>query len=214
MKKRVSNIAAAVLAGGKNSRMAGFNKAFMRVNGTAVIQRTIKILEKIFAEIIIATNSAQDFKMYDNKAIIARDIIKDIGPLGGIHSALSITSKEAVFFVACDMPYLHNELIRQQLEYFKTKECNALVPKINDFLEPLHAIYKKNLTDDIRRFVKENGNYSIKSFLKTVKVCYWNLEDTLFHRDIFRNVNTEEDARIIQGLGYGDKIEGKIKGLA
>lgn len=200
MRNKVSNLATAVLAGGRNSRMSGFNKAFMCVNGTTVIERTIKILEKIFAEIILVTNSAQDFKIYDQKAIIAADIIKDIGPLGGIHSALSVTSKAAVFFVACDMPFLHNELIRRQLEYFKTKDCDALVPRIKDSLEPLHAIYKKNLADDIRQFVKENSNYSIRSFLKTINVCYWYLEDISFHRDIFKNLNTRDDVNKAEGV--------------
>ncbi len=214
MKKKVSNISAAVLAGGKNSRMLGLNKAFIQINNTSIIQRTIGLLKEIFDEIILVTNSTECFGLCGKGVVITEDIIKDIGPLGGIYSALSITSKDAVFFVACDMPFLHNGLIRQQLEYFKTRDCNVLVPRVSNFIEPLHSIYKKNLADDIVRFVKENGNYSIRSFLKTVNVYYWDLEDTFFHRNIFRNVNTEEDVRIIQGLGYEDKIKGKIKGLA
>ncbi len=211
---KAENIAAAILAGGRNSRMGGVNKAFIRINGVPVIKIALGILKKSFDEIIIVANSPHSFKLYQKVALITEDLIKDVGPLGGIHSALSMTSKEAVFFVACDMPFLHNGLIQQQLDYFKTKDCNVLVPRISNFIEPIHSIYKKNLADGIVRFVKENGNYSIRSFLKTVNVCYWDLEDTFFHRNIFRNVNTEEDVRVIQGLGYEDKIKGKIKGLA
>ena len=197
-----TEIAAGILAGGKNSRMQGRNKAFIKMEGVSIIEKTIVLFEDIFDEIIIVTNSPNDYKEYARRVVIAEDEIKDIGPLGGIHAGLSKTSKRAVFFAACDMPFLHNGLIRQQLEYFKTKDCDALVPKAGNFIEPLHAIYKKNMADDIRCSLKESSDYSIKSFLKTVDVCYWDLESPHFHRDIFKNVNTEEDIRAIQGLQY------------
>ena len=62
----------------------------------------------IFKEVILVTNSPEDYVLFENECRIIPDIIKDKGPLGGIHSALSNTAKKAVFFVACDMPYLHN----------------------------------------------------------------------------------------------------------
>lgn len=213
MKGKAGNIAAAILAGGKNSRMKGKNKAFLKINGISLIERNIKLLKKIFEEVIIVTNSPQDFKSYENDAAITEDIIKNAGPLGGIHSALLRTSKEALFFVACDMPFLHNGLIRKQLKHFRMKDCSAIVPKVGDFTEPLHSIYRKNLADDICRFIKRNGNCSIRSFLERIDVCYWDLENTPFHRKIFMNLNTEENVRAIQGLYYG-RIKGEIKGLA
>jgi molybdopterin-guanine dinucleotide biosynthesis protein A len=53
LKTKATNMAASVLAGGKNSRMYGRNKAFIEMNGTPIIQRTIKLLAGIFEEIII-----------------------------------------------------------------------------------------------------------------------------------------------------------------
>jgi len=188
-----TNIAAAILAGGHNSRMRGENKAFLKIEGIFIIERSLNILKDIFPEIIIVTNFVQEYERYKKDCCVISDLIRDIGPLGGIYSALAQTTKEAVFFVACDMPFLHNELIRQQLEHFKTKNCNALVPKIGSSIEPLHAIYKKDLADDIHRFIKDNGNYSLRSFLKTVNVCYWNLKDTSLNSKIFKNINTKED---------------------
>ncbi len=197
-------MAGAILAGGKNSRMAGKNKAFIQIYDKPIIQRTAHLLKGIFEEVILSTNSAQDFSSYKD-IIVKVDLIKDVGPLGGIHSVLSVTSKAAVFFVGCDMPFLHNEMILQQIEYFKKRDCSALVPRINDFIEPLHAIYKKDIAGNIISFVRKKGSYSIRDFLKTVNVYYWDLEDTSFNRGIFKNINTEEDARAIKS---------EIKGLA
>jgi molybdopterin-guanine dinucleotide biosynthesis protein A len=195
-----TNVAATILAGGKNRRMNGVNKSFIRVKDTPIIQRTIDILKGIFEEVIIVTNSFEDYAAYKGDCSIIADRIRNIGPLGGMFTALSQTSKTAVFFVACDMPFLHNEFILNQLAYFEKRNCDALVPRIGGTIEPLHAIYKKILVDDIRDFVQENRDYSVRSFLKTINVCYWDLRDSPFHRDIFRNVNTQEDVTAIQGL--------------
>lgn len=209
MKEKVSNIAAAVLAGGRNSRMAGRNKGFIQIGGKPIIARTIELLGEIFEEIILVTNSPQEYKSYRKAVVMVEDIIKGAGPLSGIHSALSVTGKEAVFFVACDMPFLHNASIRQQLELFAKIDCDCLVPRIGSSAEPLHAIYKKTLRDNIYGFVKDSNDYSIKSFFKTVNVYYWDLEDSRFNKKIFKNVNTKEDL-----LKAGGHYESKIKSLA
>ncbi|MFH1317730.1 MAG: molybdenum cofactor guanylyltransferase, partial [Candidatus Omnitrophota bacterium] len=101
------SISCAILAGGKNRRM-GKNKAFIEVDGISLLKKNIVLLQQIFTEITIVTNSPKEYISFKNDASIITDKIKDIGPLGGIFSALSTTSKESVFFVACDMPFLHN----------------------------------------------------------------------------------------------------------
>jgi len=191
--KVVNNIAAAILAGGKNSRMSGFNKAFIQIDGIPIIQRTLKLLEGMFEEIILVTNLPQDFKAYDREVIITTDIIRDIGPLGGMHSALSATSREGIFFIACDMPFLHNALIRRELKRFSETNCDCLVPRLGASVEPLHSVYKKYLKDKISSFVKVRNDYSIRSFLRTINVYYWDLENNGLNRNIFKNLNTKED---------------------
>jgi molybdopterin-guanine dinucleotide biosynthesis protein A len=213
---RVTNIAGAILAGGKNSRMSGLNKAFIRLNGTSLIQKTLRLFEKIFDEIIIVTNCPQDFAPYKKDVTLITDTIKGIGPLGGIHAALSATSKKAVFFVACDMPFLHNALIRRQIKCFSKVEGDCLLPRLNSFAEPLHAIYKKTLKENINNFVKDSSNYSIRKFLGTVNVHYWDLEKNRFNQKIFANFNTKKDVIKAKAcLPAGRKhYEGKIKSLA
>lgn len=203
MRDKVNDIAAAILAGGENLRMSGFNKAFIKINGTTIVQNTMALLKGIFEEVILVTNSPEDFKLYESQSIIIRDAIKGIGPLGGIHSALSRTSKKGVFFVACDMPFLHNAFIRRELNVFKQIDCDSVVPRIGSFIEPLHAVYKKNIEGNIRYFIKNNNNFSIKSFLETVDVYYWDLKNSHSNRNIFRNLNTKEDLRNAKGVICG-----------
>jgi len=196
--KVFNNIGAAILAGGKNSRMSGFNKAFIEINGVPIIERLIKILRGIFDEVIIATNSPEEFKSFEKETMIITDIIKNVGPLAGIHAALSTSKKEAVFFVACDMPFLHNDLILRQLKDFENADSECLVPRIGSSIEPLHAVYKKALKDNINSFVKEGEDYSIRGFLETIDVCFWDLKNSRLNKGIFKNLNTKEDLKKVK----------------
>ncbi|MDP2929111.1 MAG: molybdenum cofactor guanylyltransferase [Candidatus Omnitrophota bacterium] len=194
-----TEIAAGILAGGKNSRMFGRDKSFIGIKGTSIIERTIRLFEEIFGEIILVTNSPGDYKDYAGRVIMVEDEIKDSGPLGGIHAGLSRTSKESVFFVACDMPFLHNDLICRQLDYFNKIECDCLVPKIGNLVEPLHAIYKMKLKGGISDLLKYRNDLSIRSFLKTIRTSYFDLTPSLINQRIFQNLNTPDDLKRLEG---------------
>jgi len=136
-------------------------------------------------------------------------MIKDLGPLAGIYSALAMTSGEGVFFVACDMPFLHNEIIIRQVDYFNSVDCDCLVPRINLNIEPLHAIYTKKIKNLLYKTLTMGKDNSIRGFLHLVNTCYWDLPNTPFNRIIFSNINTEEDLEDAKSL-----VKNKIKGLA
>ena len=80
-----------ILAGGKNSRFGGKNKAFIQIENKTIIQRIIDNVGYIFSEIIIVTNSPEDFSGYKQNRIIT-DIYKNKGPLAGLHAALTISA--------------------------------------------------------------------------------------------------------------------------
>lgn len=198
---KVAPIAAAILAGGKNSRMEGKNKAFIRIAGITLLQRTLDILKNMSEEVIIVTNRPSDFLAYKKDSIIIEDLIKGAGPLGGIHSALSATSKEAVFFVACDMPNLHNAFILRLLDYFEKSDFDVVVPRIGLSPEPLSGIYRKGLKIRLEAFLDSNKDYSIKNFLRTVNTGYLDLEDSHLNRKIFSNLNSPQDIKnLMEGL--------------
>ncbi len=186
-------LAGAILAGGKNVRMGGQNKCFFRVNGIPLIKRTIDLFAEIFEEIILITDSPGSFKEFSPGIIMESDILRGVGPLGGIHAGLNRTTKEAVFFVACDMPFLKSELIREEIKYFKKLDCEALVPRIGKLIEPLHAVYKKSLKDSIRSLIKSKQEYSIRSLFRSINIKYLELENKKQNREIFINLNTPKD---------------------
>ena len=64
-----------ILAGGKNSRI-GLNKAFLEIGGKKIIDRTIEIYKKIFDEILIITNTPEDYQYLTESVILTLNEVK------------------------------------------------------------------------------------------------------------------------------------------
>jgi len=199
VKKRYNDTSGVILAGGKNSRM-GLHKAFIKLNSKRFIDFTLDIMRELFEEIIIVTNNKEDFSEFKD-LLVTEDLIEGKGPLGGIYTGLEATSKEQSFFMACDMPFTHIEFIKRQIECFhRNRDCDALVPRLGDKIEPLAAIYKRNLRDKMRYFLEKDRDYSVKRFLRTVRVLYYDIEDNSVNKNIFKNINTPEELNEIRRI--------------
>jgi len=176
-----------ILSGGKSVRM-GIDKAFIKVDGVPIIQRTYDLFSKIFREIIIVTNQKDLYSSFQAK--IVNDLITDRGALGGLYTGLFYSSNPYSFCVACDMPFLKESIIRfllQQVDGF-----DAIIPKTEDGLQPLHAIYSRNCLEPIKKLI-DRGGYKIIDFYPLIKIKI--IEEKEFialdqTRESFINVNT------------------------
>ncbi|MDA8227238.1 MAG: molybdenum cofactor guanylyltransferase [Desulfitobacterium hafniense] len=186
-----------ILAGGKSSRMAK-NKAFLELDGRPLIERSIDILNRIFDEVIISSNDQELYNKYGVDVI--PDVHKNRGPLGGLHACFLAAKHEVCFFVACDMPFLNSEVIRYLSKF--TDEFQAVVPKLENGLEPLHAFYRKEIIFLIESNLK-NAKFKIIDFYPQVNIKYIiESELRLFSNPDkdFLNANTPEDWHLIKEL--------------
>lgn len=181
------NIVAVVLAGGKNSRI-GREKSLIELNGSLLLEQELKVLNNIFQHILLVTSKPEvisNFKQYRKVS----DQFLDCGPLAGIHAALN-ELKQDIFVFGCDMPFLNESIIRQQIEKYKQSNFQALVPKHIEGIEPLHAIYSKTCLQPVNDQLSK-GNYSVRSFFKQINIQY--LEFQPEEIKWFFNINTEAD---------------------
>jgi molybdopterin-guanine dinucleotide biosynthesis protein A len=179
-----------ILAGGKSSRI-NTNKAFLKIGETPIIEVIIKILQKVFNQIIIVTNNTEKFQYIGVK--IVKDLIPEKGPLGGIYSGLKISGDFHNFVVACDMPLLNTDLIKFMLE--NKNGFDAIVPKLDASYQPLYAIYSKNCTNVIKTQIQD-GNLKITDFLHNVRLKEISKETIkMFDPKLlsFFNINTYTD---------------------
>ncbi|MDT8401387.1 MAG: molybdenum cofactor guanylyltransferase [Bacteroidales bacterium] len=194
MKKvpRRYDITAAILAGGRNTRFAGRTKAKIVIDGKPIIEKTLEVVRSVFDDVLIITNNRTEFEEYDYVRM-AGDIYHKKGPLGGLHSALTNTDKEAVFLVAGDMPELSVSTVSAVALNFRNTECEVLVPVYKGLIEPLHAVYSKTVLARLDDFLKSENKYSIREFLKLVDDKYLEIEERSSEINPFRNINSPED---------------------
>ena len=181
---------AIILAGGKSSRF-GSDKAFIKIEGTPLIKKQIKLLKKIFKKIIIVINNPNKYQIRGAKVI--RDVIPGRGPLSGIHAGLLASNSFYNFVVGCDMPFINSEFIR----YLSSKKrgFDIVVPKLKKGYETLFAIYSKNCISPIRKILNKE-NLRVRQLFKKVKV------KEIYAKEIkrfaapeilFMNINTARD---------------------
>jgi molybdopterin-guanine dinucleotide biosynthesis protein A len=189
----VHNVAGVILAGGASKRFNGIIKAKIAVKGKTIISRILDTYNDIFEENLIVTNSPEEFADFADSCIIFGDRYLNKGPLGGIHSALSETTREAVFIAGGDMPFLEKGLILRQISFFEKNNCDAVIPVSGENIEPLHGIYKKSILGSLEEYIKSDNNCSIREFFKEINICYFPVEDSEKSRMAFTNINTPSD---------------------
>ena len=170
MTNRISGV---ILAGGSNKRFGGITKANVVIDGETIISRIISI-SNLFDEIIIVTNKPKEFQEFIQYKIVEDQYLK-AGPLGGIHAALKASSEDAIFVFAGDMPFLNKEIISDQINEFSKRQHDVLIPEVNQFIEPLHAIYR------------------VRDFLSEVNVGYLQITKNEKTENAFANINSPSD---------------------
>ena len=155
-----------VLAGGKSSRY-GANKALAKMEGASLIERATGVMKTLFREVVLITNTPDLYAFLELP--MHEDLIKGLGPLGGIYTALSTMKREAGFFVACDMPTLNPSLIRHMVSVREGHD--AVVPRISGFMEALHALYSRRCLPHVRALI-DQGQRQVIRFFPEVSVRY------------------------------------------
>jgi molybdopterin-guanine dinucleotide biosynthesis protein A len=183
-----------ILAGGKNLRM-GKNKALLEVGGERIIDRTKNLFLELFDEVLLVTNSFLDY--LDLNLRMVADLHPGKGALGGIYTGLFHASHTHAFVAACDMPFLNKDLIRHLIDL--SLGYDIVIPKTQDGLQPLHAIYSRKCLPFMEDLIRED-NLKIIDFFHRVKKREVPTEEILPldpSLASFLNVNTPEElARI------------------
>jgi molybdopterin-guanine dinucleotide biosynthesis protein A len=186
----IKNVTGFILLGGKSSRY-GSNKAFVEIEGVRLVDRVARVMKSIFHRVLLVTNTPDEYEYL--KIPMVEDLIKGLGPMGGIYTGLMTMPDEAGFFVACDMPFLSESLIRHMVDV--RDDFDVVVPRMDWMLEPLHALYSKKCLPIIQEAIGQNEHQILKCFAK-LRVRYVDEEELrLWNPDLksFFNINKPQD---------------------
>ena len=182
-----------IQAGGESRRM-GQNKALLPFHGQPLIERVVIRLKSSADELILTANQPEYFQFLGLP--IFPDLIPGKGALGGLYTALNAAHFSLVAVVACDMPFINPELLAAERDLLAQGDWDVAIPRSAEGLEPLHALYRKEICLPPIRLALEENRLRMDSWLSNVKVREMSLEEVALYDPEFRsfmNVNTPEE---------------------
>ncbi|HEX3694592.1 MAG TPA: molybdenum cofactor guanylyltransferase [Polyangia bacterium] len=196
--------AAAIIAGGRGTRLGGQVKGLITVDGRRIVDRQRDALAAVFAPVVVVAGDPASWR--DCGLLVVPDRIADAGPLGGIDAALAHfaalkTDVDAVVCVASDMPFLNDGVLRLLREH--QPDAAAVVPRVAGNAEPLLARYALSLSAAVAAHLADD-DLAVHRWLAGVTVA-WIDEVALRAVDptlrSFFNVNTPADQEQAQSTG-------------
>jgi len=132
----------AILAGGRASRFGGGPKGLQLVGGRRIVDRVAAALGEVADELLVVT-SADDDAAWIAGVRVVRDVVPEVGSLGGVHAALAHARGADVLVVAWDMPFVDAGLLAALRARGEAGDAEAVLPRSGARLggEPLCAWY-------------------------------------------------------------------------
>jgi molybdopterin-guanine dinucleotide biosynthesis protein A len=190
-------ISAAILAGGRATRLQGADKASLLVGGRRIIERQLAALADVAGEVrIIVAGGEDDAARYADLGVeVVADAVAGVGPLGGLYTALLEARYDRVLVLACDMPFVPAAVLQRLVVESRTgDEVDAIVPRSRAGLEPLCALYRRQAAPAVRTLI-DSGERRMTALLARLRLRAIE-EDAFAPYDggtLFMNVNTPHD---------------------
>lgn len=181
-----TNIEAVILAGGKSSRM-GTSKAFLEINGKTMLSSVIAAVRPIVEKLSIIAN-ADEYNTFGLP--VHEDLIKGLGPAGGIYTALKNATTSKVLILSCDTPFISSELL-----HYICADCGTewiRVPEHQSRREPLLAVYDTGCLNKLEMYIQE-GIIKMQQLLDLLNAKSIMIPEERFPAHLFDNLNTPED---------------------
>jgi molybdopterin-guanine dinucleotide biosynthesis protein A len=196
-----NRISGVVLAGGENKRFPAL-KSHLKINGVTLIERGLELLRCFCDEVFINTNNPELYSGY--KTIMCGDVLPSRGPMSGIHSALMNAANQNLFVIACDMPFLKEEVLfyicQRHFESLEYEPYDATIPVYNGKVQPLCGIYRKTVLVSLERhiFERRNSMYLYLGEINTNFIAESEINELDPHGSSFININTISDYETIR----------------
>ena len=190
---------AILLAGGQSRRLKS-DKVLLELANGPVLPGLIDLCRDLFGTVFIVVDRVGRVVYPHPNVRVVTDEIPGSGPLGGILTGLEASASERCFVAACDLPFLHRELIHFIAR--RVTNQDVVVPARGDSIEPLIGFYSRRSRNIIRRSIAA-GDFRVRGFWPRVTTDVVELEDSFDPPDLetwLLNVNTRHDLKIAEAV--------------
>jgi molybdopterin-guanine dinucleotide biosynthesis protein A len=206
----MDSIAGFILTGGQSRRM-GTDKSRLTLEGQSFVERIAGELSAITLSVtVVGNNPTADDRQVNLPTI--PDVYPQWGALGGVHAALAACSAVWALIVACDFPFVTEELFAR----LRTlgEDFDAVAPIQGDGIpQPLCALYRVESCLGRAEWLIKSGERKPIALLQSVEtrwVKFAELSSLAGADHFFDNINTPEDyARVSEkGISTDDVTMG------
>ena len=193
----MSAVSAAILVGGHSRRM-GRDKARLEIGSSTLLERVIAAATPAVDELVLIARQAGDYA--DFGLPVYADLHPDLGPVGGLYTALKRSPAPAVLLLPCDLPFITADFLRFLLDCLG--DHHAVVPRNDESLQPLCSVYTRHCLPAIEAAIATN-RLSIKALHRDIDTRIlgpdeWRHLDP--HRTLFANLNPPDDYERAQAM--------------
>ena len=178
---------AAILAGGKCQRF-GSDKALLRIGDSFILDQIFVKLSSITSQIKIIGEYRKQSAI--DKKYFIEDEIKNIGPAGGLYTALDAPDA-GVLIIPCDLPFLDLNIIFRIINNHHL-DFDATIAVSPKGIEPLIGIYNTRIRSLLKEKI-EQKQYALYKFIDNIKSNYVHFKDYGKNSYEFFNINTLSD---------------------
>ena len=188
-----SKILGTVLAGGKSVRL-GMDKSQVKLADKLLIDYILSEIIEEFKEILIVANKSIDFQK-SNKISVIEDFKKDLGPLGGVFTAMKwikYNNKDYqwVSTFPTDSPFFKNKILKDFFNEIHPGESKLFFIKSNNTRHNIFGLWSLELMNKLEEDLNK-GERKVEVWANSVGVKVINMD---FEKDDpFFNINTKED---------------------
>ena len=197
MLKFEKKMTALIMIGGQSRRMGGGIKSFIKFNNKTIFDRILERTKPQIKKIIINCNQHEE-EICKYKLPIIPDLKKGfLGPLAGIHSAMSwinINDPQVEWLITLpgDTPFIPENLI-DNFEKKISPESKKILAKSDNNVHPIIGAWHMRLLKNLNSNLNE-GVRKIMSWAKLHHIEYTDYSSIKY--DPFFNINTKDDIQL------------------
>ena len=188
-----NNILAVVLAGGRSQRF-GQDKSQVKFQGKLLIDYILSEIIDEFNETLIVANKPINFKKSEKISII-KDFQEDLGPLGGVLSAMKWIKKNNkeynwISTFPIDTPFFSKKELKIFYEKIDINKSKLFFVKSKKTIHNIFGLWSLDLIDqleaDLLAGKRKVEVWANSTGVNTIEIEYKRI-------DPFFNINTKED---------------------
>jgi molybdopterin-guanine dinucleotide biosynthesis protein A len=188
-----SNILGVVLAGGKSQRF-GEDKCQVKLGDKLLIDYILSEIIDEFKEVLLISNNKIKYN-HSNKISLVEDFKKELGPLGGILTAMKWIKKNNKSYkwistFPSDTPFFKKQILNNFIEEIKSYEGKLFFINSNNTRHNIFGLWSIDLLERLEKDL-ENGERKVEMWANKIGVKSINMK--FENKDPFFNINTKED---------------------